>query len=87
MRVNIVRPICKGLIQINQYEVVYESIKTNIITVEVAAKDYASAKNFVEKKYRPKQVYSVCLIENDVWRNEEGYTYIIWSERKKRRWL
>ena len=88
MIVNIFRPVYKGLIQINQYEVVYESRKNNLIAVEVAARNYASAIKFVEKKYNPRQVYSVCLIEDDIWRNNEGYSCIIWSERKpKRRWL
>lgn len=87
MRVNIVRPIYRKYVQINQYKVTFLSEKGwRIVTVEVAARDYASAKKFVEEKYRPRQVYSVCLIETDIWRDEEGCTYIVWWERKKR-WL
>ena len=84
MRVNIVRPIYKRLTQINQYEVIYESRKNNIVTVEVAARNYATAKDLVEKGYKTKQIYSVCLIETDIWCNEEGCTYITWCEKKKR---
>lgn len=88
MIVNIVRPIYKGLIQINQYEVAFESKKSYYTaTVEVTARNYASAKKIVEKRYNPKQIYSVCLIKNDIWYYDEGCSSIILWKRKKRRWL
>lgn len=89
MIVNIVRPVYKGLIQINQYEVAFESEKSYyIVTVEVAARNYASAKKIVEERYNPKQVYSVRLIKGDIWwHNSEEYLSTISWQRKKRRWL
>ncbi len=84
---NIVRPIYKKYTQINQYEVTFFGSKgypCDIVTVEVMARNYASAKNFVEKRYNPKQIYSVCLTENDIWRNSEGFSCIIrWKKYKK----
>jgi len=83
MRVNIVRPFYRMPAEINRYEVVCEE-KYHITTIEVAATSYAEAKKIVEERYEPKQIYSVCLIEDDIWFYTEGYSSIIWWERKKR---
>lgn len=83
MIVNIIKPIYKTHIQINQYEVTFFGSKGYpccAVTVEVMARNYAMAKNFVEKRYNPKQIYSIRLIENDVLRNEEEYCIIRWEK-------
>jgi len=82
---NIFKPIYKRHTQINQYEVTFFGsvwFIGDIVTVEVSARNYATAKDFVEENYHPKQIYSICLIEDDILRNKEGCTRVIWWRRK-----